>query len=345
MNKRLYGNLLLFAVVLAGLVVVLGAYTRLADAGLGCPDWPGCYGHFIAPVTDAEIARAEQEHAWRPVDFASAVKEMVHRYFAGGLILTVFVLMVLAWKNHPDEDAPVGLATAVMVLILFQAALGMWTVTWKLKPIVVTAHLLGGFTTLALLWLMVLRTRRIDISPAVGATIGFKFACLIGLLILVMQITLGGWTSSNYAALACPDFPTCQARWWPTMNWSEGFILWRGIGRNYEFGILQSDARTAIHMAHRIGAILTFLYITTLSIALMKADISRGIKRIAGIVMTLLLVQIFLGISNIIFFLPLVVATAHNAVGAMLLLSMVTLIYAIYSGSSHNTRAEVQSSG
>ncbi len=342
MNKRLYGNLLLFAVALTALVVVLGAFVRLADAGLGCPDWPGCYGHMVAPLTDAEMARAEREHSWRPVDFSSAIKEMVHRYFAGGLVLTVFVLMVLAWKNHQDADAPVRLATFVMALILFQAALGMWTVTWKLKPIIVTGHLLGGFATLALLWLMVLRMRRVDIASATGATAGFKLAGFAGLVIVIVQITLGGWTSSNYAALACPDFPTCQTQWWPAMDWSEGFVLWRGIGQNYEFGVLEPDARTAIHMAHRIGAMLTFLYIAALSIAVMKADVSRIIKRIAGIVMIILLIQISLGISNIIFFLPLVVATAHSAVGAMLLLSMVTLVYSMYCWSGRDTKIEAE---
>ncbi len=338
MSKRLYGNLLLFAVVLTALVVVLGAYTRLADAGLGCPDWPGCYGHMVAPITDAEIARAEQEHPWRPVDFPSAIKEMVHRYFAGGLILTVFVLMVLAWKNYRREDMPVGLATFVMALILLQAVLGMWTVTWKLKPIVVTGHLLGGFATLALLWLMVLRMRRIDICSAKGVTAGFKFAGFTGLIIVIAQIALGGWTSSNYAALSCPDFPTCQTQWWPPMDWAEGFVLWRGTGPNYEFGVLESDARTAIHMAHRIGAMLTFLYIVALSIKVMRADVSRVLKRIAGIVMIVLLIQVSLGTSNIIFSLPLAVATAHNAVGAMLLLSMVTLVYAMYCRSGPNTK-------
>lgn len=338
MNRRLYGNLLLFAVALAAFVVVLGAYTRLADAGLGCPDWPGCYGHMAVPITDAEIARAEREHSWRPVDFASAIKEMVHRYFAGGLILTVFVLMVLAWKNYRHEDMPIRLVTFVMALIVLQAVLGMWTVTWKLKPIVVTGHLLGGFATLTLLWLMVLRMRRIDISSSTGATAGLKFAGFTGLLIVIAQIALGGWTSSNYAALVCPDFPTCRTQWWPPMDWVEGFVLWRGIGRNYEFGILESDARTAIHMAHRIGAVLTFLYIAALSIAVMKAGVSRVVKRIAGIVMIVLLIQVSLGVSNIIFFLPLAIATAHNAVGAILLLGMVTLVHAMHCRSGQNTK-------
>jgi len=334
MNSRLYGNLLIFAVLLAVLVVVLGAFTRLADAGLGCPDWPGCYGQLTAPKAGVDVAAANQAYPERPVEFTKAIKEMVHRYFAGGLILTVFVLMILAWKYREDDRSPKLLATFIFFLILFQAVLGMWTVTWKLKPIVVMGHLLGGFTTLALLWLTTLRVRRVDVSAASGASNGLRLAAVIGLLITIMQIALGGWTSSNYAALACPDFPTCQTQWWPNMDWSEGFVLWRGIGQDYEFGILEPAARTAIHMAHRLGALVTFVYLAVLSVLIMKGGVSRTLKVIAGITLTTLLVQVVLGISNIVFSLPLPVATAHNGIGAMLLLGMVTLVYAMYQDSN-----------
>lgn len=330
MNKRLYGNLLIFAVLLAILVIVLGAFTRLADAGLGCPDWPGCYGQLTAPRADVDVAAANQAYPERPVEFTKAIKEMVHRYFAGGLILTVFLLMVLAWKNRQDVSASAYLSTFVFCLILFQAALGMWTVTWKLNPLVVMGHLLGGFTTLALLWLMVLKAGRIDVSSATVTSTRLRLASLAGLIILIGQIALGGWTSSNYAALACPDFPTCQTQWWPAMDWSEGFVLWRGIGQNYEFGVLDPAARTAIHMAHRLGAVLTFVYLLTLTIMMMKGSVSRAMKMIAGIMLIILLIQVGLGISNIVFASPLVVATTHNGIGAMLLLSMVTLVYAMY---------------
>lgn len=329
-NKKIYGNLLLFAVGLAILVVVLGAFTRLADAGLGCPDWPGCYGHIMAPLTEAEIAAAEEAHPWRPVEVSKAIKEMVHRYFAGGLILTVFVLTILAWRHREDKDAPVRTITFIMGLILLQAVLGMWTVTWKLNPLVVTGHLLGGFMTLALLWLLVIHVGRVDLSSAATASARMYLAAIIGLIIVVLQIALGGWTSANYAALACADFPMCQEQWWPPMDWSEGFILWRGTGQNYEFGVLNHDARTAIHMAHRMGALIVLAYLGVLMVAIMKSDVSRTLKKIAGTVVMLLLLQVLLGISNIVFALPLVVATAHNAVGAMLLLGMVSLVYSMY---------------
>lgn len=330
MNWRLYGNLLIFAILLAVLVVVLGAFTRLADAGLGCPDWPGCYGHITAPTAVDDVSAANRAYPERPVEFAKAIKEMVHRYFAGGLILTVFFLMLLAWKNRGEKGSPIILSTFVFFLILFQAVLGMWTVTWKLNPLIVMSHLLGGFTTLALLWLMTLRVGRINVSSASGAGTGLKWAAAIGLVLVAGQIALGGWTSSNYAALACPDFPTCQTQWWPAMDWTEGFVLWRGIGQDYEFGILEPAARTAIHMAHRVGALITFVYLAVLTMIIMKGDASSRMKMIAGVVLSVLLVQVGLGISNIVFALPLVVATAHNAVGAILLLGLVTLVYATY---------------
>jgi cytochrome c oxidase assembly protein subunit 15 len=336
MNKSLYGKLIIFAVLQAILVVVLGAYTRLSDAGLGCPDWPGCYGKVLAPLTSDEVERANQAYPDRPVEFVKAVKEMVHRYFAGGLILTVLLLTVLAWKNRKDPDSPTVLATVILALILFQAVLGMWTVTWKLKPVIVMSHLIGGFTTLTLLWLMFLKNGFLQVSGSLQGPSKMYAFSVIGLIILIFQIALGGWTSSNYAALACPDFPTCQTQWWPEMDWKEGFVLWRGIGQDYEFGILDSAARTAIHMTHRIGALVTFAYLATLSMVIIFSSYSKTFKSIAIVIGVLLVVQVLLGISNIVFGLPLAVATAHNAVGALLLLSMVTLVYALFHGSDRN---------
>ncbi|TNG00181.1 MAG: heme A synthase, partial [Gammaproteobacteria bacterium] len=205
---------------------------------------------------------------------------------------------------------------------------------WKVKPIIVTSHLIGGLATLTLLWLILLRIGYIRISQSVGLSSRFRIASIVGLLIVIVQIVLGGWTSSNYAALACPDFPTCQTQWWPDMDWKEGFVLWRGIGQDYEFGVLDSTARTAIHMAHRIGALVTFVYLGIMTLGVILGNSSKTLKVISGIVGTLLVIQVLLGISNIIFALPLVVATVHNGVGALLLLSMVTLVYAAYQDSA-----------
>ena len=355
--KRLRGNLSLFAVVLCALVVVLGAYTRLADAGLGCPDWPGCYGHAIAPLDAAAIAAANQAHPWRPFEMSKAIKEMTHRYFAGGLIATVALLTVLAWRDrrrgyNGENPVPLNLALFVFGLIALQALLGMWTVTWKLKPIVVTAHLLGGFAVLALLWLMTLQTGRARTTVAAAFAgrnqegkrkimRGLRAAAVVGLALLTAQIALGGWVSANYAALVCgADFPTCQSRWWPDMDWREGFTLWRGIGQNYEFGILAADARAAIHVAHRIGALVVFCYLSALCVFIIKSSPDRALKRIAAAVIAVLSCQVLLGVANVMLLLPLAVATAHNAVGAALLLSMVTMLYALRRSDSPPVRTE-----
>ena len=332
MNWRLYNRLLLLALGLTALVIVLGVFTRLSDAGLGCPDWPGCYGHLLSPMSDQEIAQAKVRYPWRPVEISKAIKEMVHRYFAGSLVILVFILVWQALRHRHDRGVPVRLSLVLCGLILFQAVLGMWTVTWRLQPLVVVAHLLCGFTTLVLLWLMLLRTGYVSIAKTSDGR--YFFWAVGGLVLLVIQIALGGWMSANYAALACSDFPTCQKQWWPDMDWLQGFILWRGIGPDYEFGTLESPARTAIHMAHRLGALFIFIYLFGLMVSLMKSGTSVVVKKTAGIVMVLLLLQLLLGIGNVVFALPMLVAIAHNIVAALLLLAMVTVVDAMaYSDS------------
>ena len=313
-----YRNLIRFTLVLALCVIVLGAYTRLADAGLGCPDWPGCYGQLLVPDSAEEVenkAYLEQ----RPLEPHKGWAEMVHRYFAGALGLLILIITVLSWRRRRiDPEQPVWLPSFLLAVVIFQALLGMWTVTLLLKPVVVMGHLLGGFTTLALLLLLLLRS-----GPQVGGWMSQKLRgwALLGLVVLVLQIALGGWTSTNYAALACTDFPTCHGQWWPEADFDEAFVMWRGLGVNYEFGVLEHPARTAIHLTHRIGALITFLYLGGLVLAMFRQG-----GRVAGaglMVGLLLLLQIGLGISNILFHLPLPVAVAHNAVAALLLLSLV----------------------
>lgn len=333
--RRLFHVGVRAAVILAFVVIVLGAFVRLSDAGLGCPDWPGCYGRLLAPTQSVHVEVANQAFPERPVEVGKAWKEMVHRYAAGTLGLIVLMLAVIAWRNRRDPGQPVALPLALLALILFQSALGMWTVTLQLKPVIVMAHLLGGLATLVLLWLLVLATRA---RPAGGRTappagmpaLHRRLFPLAGLAtaILVAQIALGGWTSANYAALACPDFPQCQQQWWPETDFRDGFVLWRGLGIDYEFGVLEGPARTAIHLTHRIGAVITLLFVGGIALLLMLRG--QGVVRnVATAVMALLLLQVGLGISNIVFFLPLPVAVAHNGVAALLLLSMVTLLYAL----------------
>lgn len=314
-------RLIYAASLLALVVVVLGAYTRLGDAGLGCPDWPGCYGELLVPETEHAV-RDKEYLAQRPLEPAKAWKEMIHRYFAGTLGLFILAIAILSWRRRSEPGHPVWLPVFLVGLVIFQALLGMWTVTLQLKPVIVMGHLLGGFATLSLLVLLYLRTG----VNRVSATAGLGYLAGLALIILVTQIALGGWTSSNYAALACPDFPTCQGAWMPETDFKEGFILWRGLGINYEFGVLEHPARTAIHLAHRIGALVTLFVLALVAFRAILRDESE-LRSTGWLVAVLLLIQISLGIGNVVLQLPLLVAVAHNAVAVLLLLSLVRLNY------------------
>jgi cytochrome c oxidase assembly protein subunit 15 len=305
-------------VVLAAVVVVLGAYTRLVDAGLGCPDWPGCYGFLTVPRADHHIAEAEARFPDTPVEAHKAWPEMIHRYFASGLGLLILIIAAVALR-HRNADVPVGLPLGLVALVILQGAFGAWTVTLKLWPQVVTAHLLGGMATLALLWLLVLRLRA---PPAIEVRL--RAHAWLALAVVILQIALGGWTTSNYAALACPDFPTCQGVWWPDMDFARAFHVTQEVGPNYLGGLLHADARIAIHLMHRMGAIAVLLVVGSLAWRLATQASSRSLGTCLAAV---LLVQLALGIANVVLSLPLAVATAHNATGALLLLVVVTVNY------------------
>tara|TARA_R110002072_G_scaffold21902_7_gene77230 strand:+ start:4841 stop:5833 length:993 start_codon:yes stop_codon:yes gene_type:complete len=321
-HNKLLLNLARVGCVLAFTVIVLGAYTRLSDAGLGCPDWPGCYGKLVVPN---EIEHANQAYPERPLEIDKAWKEMVHRYAASSLGLLILIMAFFSWTQTSLSHIR-AFASALLLLVIFQGMLGMWTVTLLLKPIIVLAHLLGGFTILSLLYWTVLRQQAWQsVTANVGNRNLLPFV-VIGMIVLGMQVSLGGWTSSNYAALVCPDFPTCQGVWWPNMDFNEGFILWRGLGIDYEGGVLHGSARTAIHMAHRIGALITFITILIIAIKAISSVMKN--TRITGlVVLSLLIIQVSLGIANIKLYLPLSVAVAHNGVAALLLLSLVTLLH------------------
>ncbi|HEY7642025.1 MAG TPA: COX15/CtaA family protein [Steroidobacteraceae bacterium] len=323
---RLFRRLALAGVVLAFGVVVLGAWVRLSNAGLGCPDWPGCYGHLTADDAAQNVNAINEAFPQRPFTYHKAIKEMVHRYFAGGLVLVILTLAGLALANRRDPQQPVGLPIALVGLVILQALLGMWTVTLLLKPLIVVLHLLGGLTTLSLLaWL----AAGVSPVPATDTEMGtvpiLKTLAAVGLVVLGLQIALGGWTSSNYAALACPDFPTCQNSYWPDMDAKDAFVLWRGLGIDYEGGVLDNPARVAIHFAHRLGALVTALVLGFVSFAAIRRGPTRAV-RVAGAVLGAVLVcQLILGPTMVIRALPLALATAHNAVAALLLLAVVAL--------------------
>lgn len=315
----------ILGIALGIVVVVLGAFTRLVDAGLGCPDWPGCYGHLLWPNSTEEISAADQAFPDMPVDLDKTWPEMVHRYFAGMLLLVVLFLTITAWRTRPAHNIR-ELSSILLVLIICQAAFGAWTVTLKLWPQVVTAHLMGGFATLSMLWALYLRqggARILRVSAE--ARHSNKGLASLAFAAVIVQIALGGWVSSNYAALACADFPTCFGGYWPKhpMDYAEGFDLFQQVGPNYLGGLLESDARVAIHWTHRLGALVVLVLVALLGVRLLRDNVVLG-----GLLLAALAVQLTLGVLNVVWSLPLAIATAHNAGGALLLLLMVAVKFA-----------------
>jgi len=313
-----YRCLLLAATVLAFGVISLGAYVRLSDAGLGCPDWPGCYGHWLGVPDQAhEQLAASQAFPERPVETAKAWKEMVHRYFAGTLGLLILGIFLYAWRADSRRTRSPALPTLLLVTVLLQAALGMWTVTLLLKPMIVTLHLLGGMFTLALLLTLLLGEAR-PVSMQVSGKLLRPLAAL-ALIMVIFQIALGGWVSSNYAALACPDFPLCQGQWRPSMDFAQAFTLRRELGHTGDGRLLSSEALTAIHWSHRLGALAVLLGVGTLALALFRSAWPGG--RFWGwSLLGLLALQLGIGIATVLFALPLALAVTHN-LGAAALLS------------------------
>ncbi|WP_425474725.1 COX15/CtaA family protein [Frateuria hangzhouensis] len=368
--RRIMRWLALCAAVFAFGVVMFGAFVRLSNAGLSCPDWPTCYGQVSWPQHEQAVARADAAFPDRPYEANKAWREQVHRFLAGTLGVLVLVLALLAaWRPRWARGAvilgaifaaggvslymsgehvwssilavvaialPLGaavrlrgpgawrLAVLVLAVIIFQAMLGMWTVTLLLKPIVVMGHLLGGITTFALLAYVALRFAGVGATDERHAPLRRWIA--LGIVLLACQIALGGWTSSNYAALACgagaDAFPKCLGQWMPPTDFREGFVLWRGIGVNYEGGVLDMAARSAIQIAHRFGALVVFVYLLWLGYRVAR----RGLRRAGAAIGVVLVAQVLLGISNVHFGLPLPVATLHNGVAALLLFTLLATL-------------------
>lgn len=334
-HKKLF-RLAIASFLLAIVVVVLGAFTRLVDAGLGCPDWPGCYGHLLWPNETHEIQKAEAAFPDAPVELDKTWPEMVHRYFAGTLGLFVLAIAIISFRNHkqtPHQNIPYKHALFLLALIILQGAFGAWTVTLKLWPKVVTAHLLGGFATLSLLWLLGQRLggeRWVLSANQYNRLLTLRPFLVVATVLVILQIALGGWVSSNYAALACPDFPQCLGTWLPPMDIQKGFNVWQDIGPNYLGGQLDNHSRTAIHFFHRIGALIVLIALLIQGYLLYRINTSI-IRRWVLLLWAVLFLQLALGVSNIIFALPLAVAVAHNAIGALLLLVMVSLLYRVFT--------------
>lgn len=374
--------------VLVVFVIGLGAFTRLVDAGLGCPDWPTCYGHLLWPSSEEEVAaaNAHPRFAATPVEHDKTWPEQVHRLFASGLGLVGLFLLGISLKHRPanypwrltvtllgaliagtaarifvgdgldpylwklvvlyfawltyqglklgvSPGQPVKLPAFIAGFLVLQGLFGMWTVTLNLWPQVVTAHLLGGFAVFSLLWLLVLRLRGSHWqirAHSFAAARALRPLALVALLVVIGQIALGGWTTSNYAAVACPDLPTCQGQWLPPMNFVEGFNVFQHIGPNYLGGTMDNAARVAIHFSHRIGAVVTTIVLLLLAYRLRRCG-PVSLRRMAAVIVAVLLLQVSLGLGNVALKFPLWVAVAHNLVGALLLLTMVTLNYGLYT--------------
>src|SRR5690349_4552532 len=324
---NLYRPLVFCAVVLTFLVIVVGAYVRLEDAGLGCPDWPGCYGQMVGvPDELHERERAEQAFPGKTVDAGRARKEMFHRYLAGTLGLLIAAIAVIAWLKRAAIGRPPWLATTLVALVACQATLGMWTVTMLLKPAIVTLHLLGGMSILSVL--MWLALREIDPPAApVASSSRMRPWVALGLGILVGQIALGGWVSSNYAALACVDFPPCHGKWLPDVDFGNAFHMFRELGVTAEGAPLSQAALNAIQWSHRFWAVVTFTYLLLLAVWAIRIPALRA----PGVFLAaLLFVQVGLGAANVLMRLPLVLAAAHNAVAALLLATLVVINFVVF---------------
>ncbi|NKB47490.1 MAG: heme A synthase [Legionellales bacterium] len=320
--------------ILAFSVITLGAYTRLTHAGLGCPDWPGCYGQWLAPSSSAQITQIQTEYPDQQIDGGKAWTEMVHRYAAGGLGLLIIGLTGFSLIYRRRENLPIGVPLVLVGLIIWQALLGMWTVTLKLHPLIVMAHLLGGLTIFAGLagW----RAQLVQLAHPITDYFFSSRTCRwvgLGLLLLIGQIALGGWVSANYAGIACLGFPTCNGHWWPMWHW-QAFDIFMPLGMNYEGGLLGPAERVSIQMAHRIGAFLVVGYWGVLAIYLLIQSPPPRIRTPLILLMLLLVAQFVIGMINVLALLPLSAATAHNGVAALILVTAVNLYLQVRSASN-----------
>ena len=310
-------------------LVMFGGFTRLTDSGLGCPDWPGCYGTSSPFIAHAAIAAANQAMPAGPVSMTKAWIEMVHRYFAMAIGVLIVAQMLIAWvarlRRRPLHVSP-WWPTSLLLLILVQGVFGAWTVTLKLQPVIVTTHLLLGLALLGMLgWLAARQTPLPACEPEAAH---WRVAALAGLALLVAQIALGGWVSTNYAVLACTDFPTCNGHWIPPMDFAHGFHLWRALGMTGDGEMITQDALVAIHWTHRTFAIVVISYLLWFALKVRRFE---SLRRPADGVLLVVLIQFLTGLSNIVLQWPLPIAVAHNGGAAILLLLLVMLNFRIAS--------------
>ena len=310
----------ILGVFLAFIVIGLGAWTRLADAGLGCPDWPGCYGFITFPTTSQEIEMAEQLYPDSPVEIDKIIPEVVHRYFAASLGLLAIFLLFISIK----EKKHILTSSLLLAIIIGQGIFGYLTVSLKLHPLIVTTHLFGAMITTSIFLVIFLRSLKLQHNFEILKA--NRHLIMIGFVLIIFQIFLGAWTSTNYAARACLDLPYCQGELIPNTNFKEAFNLFQTIGPNYLFGQMSNEASVAIHITHRIGAVVVFLY----SLFLIFKLKSKETLPVLGAFGAILFLQVFLGINNVLSHLPLWNAVAHNIFGVMLFLCMIVIMYLSY---------------
>ena len=308
-------------------LVMFGGFTRLTDSGLGCPDWPGCYGTSSPFVAHAQIAAAHLAMPTGPVSLTKAWIEMIHRYFAMAIGVLIIAQVAIAWaariRRRPLAVSP-WWPTALLALVIVQGIFGAWTVTMKLQPIIVTTHLMLGLTLLGTSgWLAARLTPLPAYDPDAGR---WRAAALVGLVLLVVQIFLGGWVSTNYAVLACTDFPTCNGAWIPPMDFQHGFHFWRALGMDGNGEVITQNALVAIHWTHRTFAIVVVAYLAWLAATLRRY---QSLRRPANGVLLVVVIQFLTGLSNIVLQWPLPIAVAHNGGSAILLLLLVMLNFRI----------------
>ncbi|CAJ0692566.1 COX15/CtaA family protein [Ralstonia mannitolilytica] len=323
-DRNKYRKLVWITAFLTLDLIMFGSFTRLTDSGLGCPDWPGCYGTSSPFHARDDIHAAQLAMPSGPVTWMKAWIEMTHRYFAMAVGVLIITLVVVAWVKRRELKQSPWYATAVLALVCVQGAFGAWTVTLKLQPAIVVTHLLLGMSLLAaLIWLGCKNDAPRQVEERAAS---LRAAAVVGLVLLIVQIALGGWVSTNYAVLACTDFPLCNGQWVPPMDFAHGFTFWRQLGRTAGGEFISHDALVAIHWTHRVFAVVVLSYLAWFGLRAQRID---GMGRVATVLLIVLAVQLGTGLSNIVLGWPLLAAVAHNGGAAMLLLLMVRLHYLI----------------
>ncbi len=329
-QSQRFFRMALMAAGLAFVAVMFNAYARLSEAGLGCPDWPGCYGLLFAPATAQDLHQEPDPERQKLLEKKHAAQETLQRFVSVGLSFLLIRLAVLGWqlkRRRRRQQIWIPLVTLVTTIGLGAAV--SFNFEYRYKPLVLMIQLMGGMVTLALLWWIVLREQRFFRSVQTVVARALRPRVLFAITLVSLQIVLGGWSMVNYAGLACPDFPVCQGSWWPPMDFLDAFTTWGDIGIDYEGRLLALPAATAIHVAHRVGALMVLFYVGWLALHVLRVGNEQNVCRYGMLLLLMFLAQMALGIVEVVAHLPLAVAVGHSAFAALLLLTLVTLYHVL----------------